>query len=101
MGNQDAVPDKFHELLQHRFKIRRILHHFIGDVGQLLNMVRDFFMRIDKRRITVQLLAFAHFDCRKLGNIVACNRQTGGLDIEHNIGGFLQFERLRIFHNIH
>ncbi|MNI28493.1 hypothetical protein D3C73_822710 [compost metagenome] len=64
-------------------------------------MVRDLFMRIDKCRITVQLLAFAHFDCRQLSNIIARNRQTGGLDIEHNIGGFFQVKRLRILDNIH
>ncbi|MNZ53876.1 hypothetical protein D3C78_717640 [compost metagenome] len=74
MSNKDTITHKFNKLTQHWLKIRSILNHFIRNIGQLLNMIRDLLMRINKSRITVYFFAFAHFNGRQLRNIIAGNR---------------------------
>ncbi|GJM71419.1 hypothetical protein HMSSN036_36350 [Paenibacillus macerans] len=93
MGDQHRVPGKLHEPPQHGFHIRSVPDHFVVDVGELLDIVRNPFMRIDEGSVTVHFLAVLHFNGGKFDDFVLGDGETGGFDIEYDICSVFQSSR--------
>ncbi|MNN03978.1 hypothetical protein D3C81_1166920 [compost metagenome] len=70
MSDQNRVPRKLDEPFQHRLHIGCVLHHIVVNIRQLLDMVGYPFMRIDKGRIAIDLLAFLHLHGRNFDDFV-------------------------------
>ncbi|MNN10418.1 hypothetical protein D3C81_1233400 [compost metagenome] len=101
MSHKNAVSGKLDKFLQHRLNIRCVLDHVIIDVSQLLNVIRDPFMRVDERSVAVNFLTFHHLDCGDFDNVVLSNRQPCSLYVKYYKRCCLQFNRPRFKHNSH
>ena len=100
VSHKHGVPDKFNKLFQYRLQFRSILNHVIIDIGQLLDMVWNALMRVDKSGVSAYFLALVHLNCGQLDNLVCGDGQTCGFNIEYHVSRTAQFNRLSLFHDI-
>ena len=73
---------EFHELPECLFLLGRVLHHGIGNAGQLHDILRDFALRIDHDAEGIHHLHSPHFHCANFRQTVVSGTESGGLHVE-------------------